>query len=213
VNKLDAIHRILRARIVAVVRLPDASRILRVAEALQEGGVSVIELTMTTSGALSGIEALAKTMPEILTGAGSVLDSGAAMDAVSAGAWFIVSPAFLSEVLHMAQTYGAAAVPGAYTPTEILTAHRAGADLVKVFPADALGPAYFRALLSPMPQLKLMPTGGVTPENAGEWIRAGASAVGIGSALVSASAAARGCFGEITEKARAAVLSIDASTL
>jgi 2-dehydro-3-deoxyphosphogluconate aldolase/(4S)-4-hydroxy-2-oxoglutarate aldolase len=204
----DAIDRILCRRIVAVLRLPDSSKVLKIAEALQKGGVDIIELTMTTTGALSGIEALAKTMPEILVGAGSVLDSGAAMDAVSAGARFIVSPAYLPEVMHMAQTYGAASVPGAYTPTEILTAHRAGADLVKVFPADSLGPAYFRALLSPMPELKLMPTGGVTPENAGEWIRAGAAAVGIGSALVGHSSADRGCYGEITQKARTAVSNI-----
>ncbi|MDH7515644.1 MAG: bifunctional 4-hydroxy-2-oxoglutarate aldolase/2-dehydro-3-deoxy-phosphogluconate aldolase [Bacteroidota bacterium] len=203
-------HAISEAKIVAVVRLENASHILNVAEALLNGGVRAIEITMTTGGALAGIEALARDFPEAIVGAGSVLDAGTAMDAVSAGAVFVVSPVTLPEVVHMAHSCGAAAIPGSFSPTEVFTAMQAGADIVKVFPADVLGPSYIRALRAPMPGLRLMPTGGVTPENAGEWVKAGACAVAIGTALVPPSAVASGDFEEISRRARRTVESVTA---
>jgi len=188
---------------VAVVRLPDAARALAVVDALAAGGVTAIELTLTTPGALELIAALRKAGGEaLLVGAGSVLDADTARRAVEAGATYVVSPVFRAEVVAESHRQGVPAMPGAYTPTEILTAHEAGADVVKVFPSEALGPAFFKGVLAPMPFLRLMPTGGVTPENAGEWIRAGAVAVGVGSALMDPKLIAAGDFDALTERAR-----------
>jgi 2-dehydro-3-deoxyphosphogluconate aldolase/(4S)-4-hydroxy-2-oxoglutarate aldolase len=187
----------------AVVRLTRADDVLPVAQALHAGGVSAIEVTMTVPGALDAIARLAREAgDDLLVGVGSVLDQDTARRAVEAGARFVVSPVFKPLVLEEAQRQGAAALPGAFTPTEILRAHEAGADLVKVFPSDALGPAFIRGVRAPMPFLRLCPTGGVTPANAGEWIRAGAAAVGLGSALVDTKLVANGDWGAITALAR-----------
>lgn len=187
----------------AVVRLPRADDVLPVARALHAGGVSAIEVTMTVPGALQAIERLAREAgDDLLVGVGSVLDEDTARRAVEAGARFVVSPVFKPLVLEEAQRQGAAALPGAFTPTEILRAHEAGADLVKVFPSDALGPSFIKGVLAPMPFLKLCPTGGVTPQNAGLWIRAGAAAVGLGSALVDPGLVAAGNWEMITSLAR-----------
>lgn len=188
---------------VAVIRLKDAKHAVRTVEALHAGGVSAAEVTMTMPGALGVIEQLARRADEgIVVGVGSVLDAETARRAVDAGARYVVSPVFKKEVLAEAHRLGVAAMPGAYTPTEILTAHEAGADVVKVFPSETLGPAFFKGVLAPMPFLRLMPTGGVTPENAGDWIRAGAVAVGVGSALMDPKLIAAGDFAAITERAR-----------
>lgn len=187
----------------AVVRLPRADDVLPVAQALHAGGVSAIEVTMTVPGALQAIERLAREAgDDLLVGVGSVLDADTARRAVQAGARFVVSPVFVPEVVAQAQRQGAAALPGAFTPTEILRAHEAGADLVKVFPSDALGPSFIKGVLAPMPFLRLCPTGGVTPQNAAEWIRAGAAAVGLGSALVDPRLVAERAWGTITSLAR-----------
>ena len=196
------LQRITALGALAVVRLPRADDVLPVARALHAGGVSAIEVTMTVPGALQAIERLVREGgPELLVGVGSVLDAQTARRAVEAGARFVVSPVFRAEVVDEAHRHDIAALPGAFTPTEILRAHEAGADAVKVFPSDALGPAFIRGVLAPMPFLRLVPTGGVTPGNAGEWIRAGAAAVGLGSALVDTALVARGDWATLTRLA------------
>ncbi|HEX2205080.1 MAG TPA: bifunctional 4-hydroxy-2-oxoglutarate aldolase/2-dehydro-3-deoxy-phosphogluconate aldolase [Longimicrobium sp.] len=208
----ETVRRIAASGALAVVRLPDAAALPRVAEALHAGGVASIEVTMTVPGALDAIARLVGSANgELLIGVGSVLDVDTARRAVEAGARFVVSPIFKAEIVDEAHRQGAAALPGAFTPTEILRAHESGADLVKVFPSDALGPAFIRGVLAPMPFLRLVPTGAVTPENAGEWIRAGAAAVGLGSALVDPKRVAAGDYAAITERARRTVESIHAA--
>lgn len=187
---------------VAVVRLASAERARDVVRALADGGVTAIEVTLTTPGALTLIELLGREHGGLLIGAGSVLTADAARQAIEAGAKYVVSPAFDADVLATAHTYDCAALPGAYTPTEMLRAYQAGADLVKVFPADTLGPSYFKAVLAPMPFLELMPTGGVTPENVGTWLKAGAVAVGLGGSLVDNAAVAARDWATLTAKAR-----------
>lgn len=200
------VQRIIALGALAVVRLPRADDVLPVARALHAGGISAIEVTMTMPGALQAIERLAREGDaEMLIGVGSVLDVSTVRRAVDAGARFVVSPVFRREIVDEAHRHGAAALPGAFTPTEILQAHEAGADLVKVFPSDALGPAFIKGVLGPMPFLRLVPTGGVTPQNAGGWIRAGASAVGLGGALVDPELVARGDWAMITNLARQTV--------
>jgi 2-dehydro-3-deoxyphosphogluconate aldolase/(4S)-4-hydroxy-2-oxoglutarate aldolase len=197
------VQRIQALGALAVVRLSKAEDVLPAARALHAGGVSAIEVTMTVPGALQAIENLAREMgDELLVGVGSVLDAATASRAVQAGARFVVSPVFIPEVVEEAQRQGAAALPGAFTPTEILRAHQAGADMVKVFPSESLGPSFIKGVLAPMPFLKLCPTGGVTPQNAGQWIRAGAAAVGLGGALVDPALVAKGDWRMITQLAR-----------
>jgi 2-dehydro-3-deoxyphosphogluconate aldolase/(4S)-4-hydroxy-2-oxoglutarate aldolase len=190
----------------AVVRLQRAEDVMYVAQALQAGGIHAIEITMTVPNALGAIERLARDGgDDVLVGVGSVLDEDTARRAAEAGARFVVSPVFDPLVLAEAHRQDVAALPGAFTPTEILRAHEAGAELVKVFPSDALGPAFIKGVLAPMPFLKLCPTGGVTPQNAGTWIRAGAAALGLGGALVDATLVATRQWGAITALARKTV--------
>lgn len=158
---------------------------------------------MTVPRAVSLIERLVSSAPAgLLVGAGTVLDGETARQVVLAGASFVVSPVFRPDVVRLCHRYDVAAMPGCMTPTEILAAWEAGADVVKVFPATALGPGYFRDVRGPLPQVRLMPTGGVSLENAGEWIRAGAVAIGVGTALVDRKAVAEGSFDRITVNAR-----------
>jgi 2-dehydro-3-deoxyphosphogluconate aldolase / (4S)-4-hydroxy-2-oxoglutarate aldolase len=197
---------------VAVVRLPEAAGIARVAEALVSGGVRALEITMTVPDAPAHIAHLVRDLgDDALVGAGTVLDADAAQAVLDAGARFVVSPAFDANVVARCHAADVAALPGAYTPTEILRAWQAGADLVKVFPATALGPRYLRDVRGPLPDVRLMPTGGVTVENAGDWIRAGAAAVGLGSDLVDPKRVAAGDFAGITERARTLVENIRAA--
>jgi 2-dehydro-3-deoxyphosphogluconate aldolase/(4S)-4-hydroxy-2-oxoglutarate aldolase len=197
---------------VAVVRLPDASRAAAVADALAAGGVTAVEMTFTTAGALEAIAAMRRTAGDtLLVGAGTVLDADTARRAIEAGATYVVSPVFRAAVVEEAHRQGVPAMPGAYTPTEILTAHEAGADVVKVFPADSLGPSYIRGVRAAMPFLRLMPTGGVTPDNVGEWLAAGAVAVGLGSALVDPKLVAAGDYATITARARAITTAVAAA--
>lgn len=197
------VDRLIDAGAVAVIRLPDASRGEVLVNALLDGGVSAIEVTLTTSGALELITALTKTFGDALViGAGSVLDAETARRSIGAGARYIVSPVLDAEVLAAAHAHDVPALPGAYSPTEILRAYHAGADLVKLFPAELLGPGFIRNVLAPMPFLELMPTGGVTPQNVGQWIDAGAVAVGLGAALVDPKLVNAGDFDAITARAR-----------
>lgn len=203
INDREAVlKRILATGVVAVVRLPDAAHVLRVVDAIREGGVYAIEITLTTPGALQAIAEVAGGMPDVEIGAGSVLGAPDAHRVIDAGARYVVSPVYKKEIIDAAHERGAPVMPGAFSPTEIFEATEAGADVVKVFPSGVVGMSYFKATLAPMPHLKLMPTGGVSPENAGDWIRAGAVAVGVGSSLVDKQAIAEGNFGKLTENAR-----------
>jgi 2-dehydro-3-deoxyphosphogluconate aldolase/(4S)-4-hydroxy-2-oxoglutarate aldolase len=189
--------------VVAVIRLTDASQLKAVAEALLEGGVRALEVTMTVPRAVPLIEQLAASLPpDVLVGAGTILDAETARQVILAGARFVVGPVFRPDVIAMCHCYDIAVMPGCFTPTEILSAWEAGADLVKVFPATALGPGFFKDIHGPLPQVRMMPTGGVTRENAGEWIRAGAAAIGVGTALVDRKAVTERRFDTITANAR-----------
>ena len=202
-GRADVVRQIEADGVVAVIRLTDASQLRAVADALAEGGVRAIEVTMTVPRAVELIEELAQSLPpEILVGAGTVLDGETARQVIVAGARFVVSPVFRPAVIEMSHRHDVAAIPGCFTPTEIFTAWEQGADVVKVFPATALGPTFFKDIRGPLPQLRLMPTGGVTRENAGDWIRAGAVAVGVGTALVDRDAVRERKFSEITARAR-----------
>ena len=189
--------------VVAVVRLREAAHVRAVADALLEGGVRVIEVTMTVPRAVELIGELSRTVPsDVVIGAGTVLDSSTALQVIGAGARFVVSPVFRPGLIELCHSHDVAVMPGCFTPTEIVNAWEAGADVVKVFPATALGPAFFKDMRGPLPEVRMMPTGGVTRANAGEWIRAGAVAIGVGTALVDQAAAANGDFHQITENAR-----------
>jgi 2-dehydro-3-deoxyphosphogluconate aldolase/(4S)-4-hydroxy-2-oxoglutarate aldolase len=195
---------------IAVVRLPTADGVLRAVEAIRAGGVRAIELTMTTPGAMKLIAETRRVFgDDVLVGIGSVLDAEQARQAIEAGARYVVSPIFRRAVVEEAHRLCAPAMPAGFTPTEILDAHEAGADIVKVTPAEVLGPAFIKGVLAPMPFLRLMPTGGVTTENVGEWLGAGAVAVGVGSALVDARLVAARDFATLTERARLMVAGVE----
>jgi 2-dehydro-3-deoxyphosphogluconate aldolase/(4S)-4-hydroxy-2-oxoglutarate aldolase len=180
--------------VVAVVRITDRTRLRAAIDAIGEGGVSAIEITMTVPNAIDVIRDLAQTLPSALLGAGTVLDVATARAAFDAGARFVVSPILSDALLEEAARRDAPMIPGCFSPTEIAKAVAAGASLVKLFPATSLGPGYIKDLRGPFPALNLIPTGGVTPDNAGDWIRAGAAAVGVGTALLDAAAIAGGCY-------------------
>ena len=195
---------------VAVIRLADASKLIKVAEAIYKGGVSAIEITMTVPDAINVIKSACKEIGSYMNvGVGSVLDPETAKKAINAGANYIVSPIFKKEIIETAHANGVPAMPGAFTPTEIQTAFEAGADIVKVFPADVVGMAFFKGILAPMPHLKLMPTGGVSLTNAGDWLKAGACAVGVGSALLDKKAIESGNYEVLTENAKVLISSIN----
>lgn len=202
-SRADTVRAIEACGVVAVIRLQDASKLRGVVDALAAGGVRALEVTMTVPGAVRLIEQIAPTLSgEFVLGAGTVLDSETARACILAGARFVVGPVFRPEVVAACHRYDVAVMPGCFTPTEILTAWEQGADIVKVFPATALGPGYFKDVRGPLPQVRLMPTGGVSLENAAEWIRAGAVAIGVGGALVDPKLVAAGDFAGITERAR-----------
>jgi 2-dehydro-3-deoxyphosphogluconate aldolase/(4S)-4-hydroxy-2-oxoglutarate aldolase len=192
--------------------MKDPAKLRAVFDALGEGGVRAIEVTMTVPGAVQLIASLAKSLPPgFVLGAGTVIDPATAHAVIDAGARFIVSPVLRREVVQVCLDRGVMSAPGCFSPTEILDAHEMGADVVKVFPATALGPQYLKDIRAPMPQLKLMPTGGVTLDNAGDWIRAGAVAVGVGSALVDTKAIEEGRLDAIANNARRIVASVSAA--
>jgi 2-dehydro-3-deoxyphosphogluconate aldolase/(4S)-4-hydroxy-2-oxoglutarate aldolase len=195
--------------VVAVIRMKDATKLRAVVDALAEGGVRAIEVTMTVPGAVSLIRALAESLPPgILLGAGTVTDAQTTRAVIDAGARFVVGPVFRPEVIAACHERNVPVAPGCFSPTEILDAHQRGADIVKVFPATVLGPQFIKDVRAPMPELRLMPTGGVSLDNAGDWIRAGAIAVGAGSALVDAKAIEEGRLDVITRNARRIVASV-----
>ena len=192
--------------VIAIMRTQSSELLLRAADAIREGGVRAIEVTMTTPGALSVIEqAVARYQhadQEVLFGAGTVLDAESARAAILAGAQFIVAPSFSPGLVEICRRYSVPVMPGAYTPTEIVTAWECGADMVKVFPAGVGGPALIKALKAPLPQIELVPVGGVKLENTADFVRAGAAAIGVGSALINQKLLDSQDFGTLTERAR-----------
>ena len=201
-QRSDTVGRVETCGVVAVIRLQDSSKLRAVVDALAAGGVKALEITMTVPRAIELIGEIAPTLPpDFVIGAGTVVDPDTAHAAILAGARFIVGPVLRPAVIEVCHRYDVAVMPGCFSPTEILTAWEAGADVVKVFPATALGPSYFRDIRGPLPHLKLMPTGGVTLDNAGDWIRAGAVAIGVGTALVDVKLVAAGDFAAITRRA------------
>jgi 2-dehydro-3-deoxyphosphogluconate aldolase / (4S)-4-hydroxy-2-oxoglutarate aldolase len=190
---------------IPVIRCDSPEVAVRVAEVLIDAGLRVAEITLTVPGAIDAIAEVSRRISpqRALVGAGTVTTADEARDAMRAGARFIVSPCLVPEVIDAARAEGVPVIPGALTPTEILQAFRAGAELVKVFPAQSLGgPAYIKALRGPFPDLPLVPTGGVDLDNVADYIRAGATAVGVGSELVSRDALARGDYDAIAARAR-----------
>lgn len=205
----STVTRIQELGVVAVIRMKDAGKLRAVIDAIAEGGVRAIEVTMSVPGAVGLIASLAPALPSsILFGAGTVLDAATARAVIDAGARFVVSPVFRRDVIDACHERDVAVAPGCFTPTEILDAHEYGADVVKVFPATALGPSYLKDVRAPLPQVRLMPTGGVTLDNAGEWIRAGAVAVGVGAALLDTKAIEEGRLDVLVNNARRIVASV-----
>jgi len=203
-KKSDVINQIVEVGLIPVVRAQSADIALRAIEAIKAGGVSIIEITMTVPGALHVIEEIAQRFAgEVTVGAGTVLDSETARACILAGAQFIVSPALDLDTIACCRRYSVAVMPGAMTPTEVLKAWRAGADFVKVFPANAVGGAdYIKALKAPFPQIEIVPTGGVSLKTAADFIKAGAAALGVGSDLVDTQALREGRDSLLTERAR-----------
>ena len=192
-SKINHLSRVLDSGIVAIIRANDSSRLADVAEALLAGGISVMEITFTVPKAHRVLEQVADRLGDkALLGAGTVLDPETARIAMLAGAEFIVSPAVNLDVIRCCRRYDKLIFPGALTPTEVLTAWEAGADVVKVFPSEVTGPGYLKALHGPLPQVRLMPTGGVNLETAATFLRSGACALGIGGSLVESKAVAAG---------------------
>ena len=203
-NKTEILQHIHTIGLVPVLRASSASEAIAIADAILAGGVTVLEVTMTVPGAIQVIEQLADHHGEkLLIGAGTVLEAETARSCILAGAQVIVSPALDLRTIELCRRYSVPIMPGALTPTEIVTAWQAGADVVKVFPCSALGGAkYLKALQGPLPQIQLIPTGGVSLSTAAEFLAAGAFALGVGSDLVDAKAAAEGRSDVITENAR-----------
>ncbi len=204
---LPGLDPLLQSGVIAVVRVSEAVRLGPAARALAAGGVGAVEVTLTTPGAIDTIADLAADagLAGCVIGAGTVLDESAARYVIDAGARFVVSPTLNPAVIRACRDRGVPYMPGALTPTELLEGWRVGAAVMKLFPASAVGPGYLRDVLAPLPFLRLVPSGGVSLENAGEWIRAGAAAVSVGSALVSAALLADGATAALTARARALV--------
>lgn len=209
-NKI--LEEIFKRKAVAVLRVKEENKLQSVIEAIYAGGVSVAEITMTVPKAIQLIEKMSEKLDKnIIIGVGSVLNSRTAEDAIKAGAKYVVSPIFKKEIVDTAHKFDVPAMPGCFTPTEIQVAFEYGADVVKVFPADVVGMEFFKAILAPMPHLKLMPTGGVSLTNAVDWLKAGACAVGIGSALLDSRAIQEGNYSKLTENAKTIMKSIQDS--
>jgi len=202
--KTDVIQTIRDVGVIPVVRATSADEAMRAIDAIREGGIPVLEITMTVPGAVKLIEEVANRYGnDALVGAGTVLDPETAMACISSGARFIVSPALNLDTIACCRERDIAVMPGALTPTEVVHAWNAGADFVKVFPAGAVGgPSYLKALKAPLPQIELVPTGGVSLKTAADFIRAGAAALGVGADLVDINAIREGQSALITERAK-----------
>src|SRR5437588_3847355 len=198
----SSLRRVLDAGIVAVARAPEGARLVDVIRALADGGVTIAEVTFTVPDAIDVLRKASRELGDrVLLGAGTVLDAETARAALLAGAEFLVAPTLNLDVIRLCRRYDKVVMPGAFTPTEILTAWEAGADIVKVFPADVVGPAFFKAMRGPLPQVRLMPTGGVDLTTAADYLRAGACCLGVGGQLVDPKLIAAGDFDGLRELA------------
>ena len=201
-ERQQALEVIEETGVIAIMRAQSSDQLLKAADAIQAGGVRAIEVTMTTPGALEVIaEARRRFGAEVLFGAGTVLDPETGRAAILAGAQFMVAPTLNLGLIELCRRYSIPVMPGAYTPTEALTAWEAGADIVKIFPAEVGGPAYLRAIRAPLPQLKLCPVGGVDLDTAADFIKSGAACLGVGSALINQKLLDSGDFAELTRRA------------
>jgi 2-dehydro-3-deoxyphosphogluconate aldolase/(4S)-4-hydroxy-2-oxoglutarate aldolase len=211
-DKEKALKDIIDCGVVAIVRVSSAREALDVCQAIARGGVKPIEVTMTVPGAIDAIKEFKSAVKEqVLVGAGTVLDPETARTCILAGAEFIVSPTLNLGVIEVCRRYSKVVIPGTFTPTEILTAWEAGADIVKVFPATVGGPKYLKDIMGPLPQIKLLPTGGVSLENTPDFIKAGAVAVAAGTSLVDKKAVSEKNYNLITETARKFVEAVRAA--
>jgi 2-dehydro-3-deoxyphosphogluconate aldolase / (4S)-4-hydroxy-2-oxoglutarate aldolase len=202
-EKRQVVERVRELGLVPVIRAQSPDEASRAIEAIRAGGIDVIEITMTVPGAIPLITEIAQRFPDAIVGAGTVLDAETARACILAGARFVVSPALDLGTIECCRRYGIAVLPGALTPTEVLKAWQAGADIVKVFPAGALGgPSYIKSLKAPFPQIELIPTGGVSVDTATAFIQAGAAALGVGADLVDLKALRDGKADLLTERAR-----------
>jgi 2-dehydro-3-deoxyphosphogluconate aldolase/(4S)-4-hydroxy-2-oxoglutarate aldolase len=202
-TKEQIVQTLLDTKVVAVIRVDNADELVDTAIALNKGGVKALEITVTSPGAIDAIKEAGKRLgSEAIVGVGSVLDPETARMAILAGAQFVVGPAFSRELIEMCQRYSVVCIPGAYTPTEIVQAWQAGADFVKIFPASSLGPSFIKDIKGPLPQVRVTPTGGINLENAAEFIKAGASFVGVGGALVTKKLIAEKKWDELTALAK-----------
>ncbi len=201
-SKESHLRHVLDCGIVAVVRSPDSRQLVEVTRALAEGGVTVVEITLSVPNALEVLRQVRHALGDrVLLGAGTILDPETGRAALLAGAEYLVAPTLNLDVIRLCRRYDKLVMPGAFTPTEILTAWEAGADVVKVFPADVVGPAFFKAMRGPLPQVRLMPTGGVDLTTAEAFLKAGACCLGVGSALVEPKAIAASDFDRLRDLA------------
>jgi 2-dehydro-3-deoxyphosphogluconate aldolase/(4S)-4-hydroxy-2-oxoglutarate aldolase len=208
-SKSEKLNVIRQSGVVAIMRTQSSEQLIAAAEAIKAGGVQVIEVTMTTPGALDVIaRARAKFGEDVLFGAGSVLDAETARAAILSGAGLVVAPTLNLDVIALCSRYSVPVVPGCYTPTEMLTAWEAGADMVKLFPASIGGPNLVKAILAPLPQLEIVPVGGVNLDNAAEFIEKGAAALGVGSSLINQKLLDSGDMEELTRRAAAFVAAV-----
>lgn len=207
-NKDAVLARIKAQKVVALIRADSSDGLLDCARALAEGGLTSIELTMTTPGAIRLLEKASEELPDFLFGLGTVLDAETARTGILAGAKFIVTPALRPDVITLCRRYSVPVFSGAFTPTEIINAWEAGADAAKIFPAEFFGPNYLKSVKAPFPQVDMVPTGGVTAENVGEFLKAGATAVAAGSSLVKAADFKAKNWPAITAHARAFVTAV-----
>jgi 2-dehydro-3-deoxyphosphogluconate aldolase/(4S)-4-hydroxy-2-oxoglutarate aldolase len=203
-TRQDVLRKIAEVGLVPVVRAQSADEAMKVVDAIREGGVPVLEITMTVPGAIGVMELLARRFgADVVLGAGTVLDAETARACILAGARFVVSPALNLGTIEMCRRYAVAVIPGALTPTEVVAAWSAGADVVKIFPCGAVGGAsYIKSLKAPLPQVEMIPTGGVSVKTAADFIRAGSMALGVGADLVDTAAIREGNARIVTEKAR-----------
>lgn len=201
-SKTDTLQRIKAEKVIALIRADSPASLLDCARALSAGGLNTLELTMTTPGALDLTAQVSRELPHILLGLGTVLDAATARAGIAAGAKFIVTPAIRPAVIAVCRELGIPILCGALTPTEVITAWDLGADVIKIFPAEFFGPAYIKSLKAPFPHVEVMPTGGVTPQTVGEFLKAGAFATAAGSALVAPAALKTKDWAAITARAK-----------
>jgi 2-dehydro-3-deoxyphosphogluconate aldolase/(4S)-4-hydroxy-2-oxoglutarate aldolase len=209
-NKKQLLNKILDCKVIPIIRTKHKFNVIKICEALLKGGINNIEITMNTLGVMEIVEKLLKEFStEIQVGIGTVLTKEMAKQAIKAGAHFIVTPMFNSEIINYSNNKEVPVFSGAFTPTEIFNSYEAGADIIKVFPANVLGMDYFKALKGPFPRIPLMPTGGVRIDNAGEWIKAGAKMVGIGGGLLDDKVLAAENYKLVTENVRKILESVN----